>query len=190
MVRIYIPHQYTIENKNNQTISTKCQYQILISKKTAPKVKYFLIKINVFKTKSPAPITTCLPWSPVNRKNHPPKIPSAIKTPAVLYSTAWTKTNPLPKKIVVTKKTPRPPPKNEKKWKKVIETLDLIKKTEFKRGRPNKETLLKNPGTHSMPKKKSPPKALFKPPQKKTKKKESFRKNKKSHPKLCTIRPK
>ena len=74
-------------NKNNQTTSTKCQYQAADSK---PKwwllVKWFKT-IRIKEThKATVPINTWKPWNPVAMKKHEPKTESLIAKLASKYS--------------------------------------------------------------------------------------------------------
>lgn len=77
-------------NKNNQTTSTKCQYQA-----EASNPKWWLglktpncirIKVN---PRNNVPTSTWSPWNPVATKNVLPKEESEIVNVASTYSSSW-----------------------------------------------------------------------------------------------------
>lgn len=79
-----VPHQYTTENKNNQTTSTKCQYHAAASN---PKwwllVNWLLINRTQIYNKNKVPTITWNPWNPVAIKNVDPYTESEIPNDAI-----------------------------------------------------------------------------------------------------------
>ena len=89
------------ENKNNQTTSTKCQYQIANSN---PKWCLYTSSLLRVRTKhhvrNNVPIITCRPWKPVATKKVAPNTLSLIVNTQVLYSNNWNPVKIIPNKIV------------------------------------------------------------------------------------------
>jgi len=77
-------------NKNTQTTSTKCQYQIAASN---PLwwcfVKWWLKILEKQTIKNVVPTKTWNPWNPVAKKNVDPNVESAIVNGASKYSSTW-----------------------------------------------------------------------------------------------------
>lgn len=91
-------------NKNNQTTSTKCQYQAAASnpKWWVEDKRFLLIRINVT-NKNVVPIITWRPWNPVVTKKVVPKILSLMENWAWEYSHICNIVNRIPNKIVISK---------------------------------------------------------------------------------------
>ena len=89
------------EYKNNQTTSTKCQYQIDDSKPRWWSLEnwLFICRINVTNKKI-LPIITCKPWKPVATKKVLPYTESAIVKLASMYSIVCRAVKIKPSKIV------------------------------------------------------------------------------------------
>lgn len=65
--------------RNNQTTSTKCQYQAAASNpKWCSEVKWYWICRRRQTARKVEPIMTCRPWKPVATKNVEPYTPSAM----------------------------------------------------------------------------------------------------------------
>lgn len=100
----YAPHQYNIEYKNNQTTSTKCQYQAAHSN---PTIWLFEFNILVNRTRDTVrntePIITCNPWNPVVMKKTLPNEESDIQKGASTYSKPWSIVKIAPSMIVMIK---------------------------------------------------------------------------------------
>lgn len=79
ILNIKVPHQYTTENKNNQTTSTKCQYQAAASNpKWWDLEKWAFNDRTQITNKNKVPTITWNPWNPVAIKKAEPKIESLI----------------------------------------------------------------------------------------------------------------
>jgi len=90
-----------MEYKNNQTTSTKCQYQAAHSNP----IMWFCELINLLNrvretARKIDPMMTWRPWNPVAMKNVEPKDESAIANGASLYSNPWNKEKMTPRVIV------------------------------------------------------------------------------------------
>jgi len=112
-----------VKNKNNQTTSTKCQYQAAASKpkcwflvktqvdRMSVKGKSIVLKVGIVikcltkqNNKNNAPTVTWNPWNPVVTKNELPYTFSFhVKVIPYLYSTHWQNKNVTPNIIVTTK---------------------------------------------------------------------------------------
>ena len=89
-------------NKNNQTTSTKCQYQADASNpKWWLNVKWKLVNLNQLTNKKIVPIRTWRPWKPVATKKVDPNELSLKAKGQLIYSIAWTKVKNAPKNIVI-----------------------------------------------------------------------------------------
>jgi len=101
-IKSYAPHQYSIEYKNNQTTSTKCQYQAAHSNPTMwfEELTMFLNR-SIEISKKVEPISTWIPWKPVAIKNVEPKVESAIENGASIYSNPCNIENKIPNLIVI-----------------------------------------------------------------------------------------
>ncbi len=96
-----VPHQYSMEYRNNQTTSTKCQYQAAHSN---PMICCWEL-INFLNRKRDTkrkidPTITCIPWKPVAIKKVDPKAESAMQNGASLYSNPWNSVNTIPSRMV------------------------------------------------------------------------------------------
>lgn len=91
-------------NKNNQTTSTKCQYQALKSKQMKWLVEFWIemILLAVVARKID-PIRTWIPWKPVAKKNVDPYTESENVKLASKYSIPWHNVNRTPRIIVIIK---------------------------------------------------------------------------------------
>lgn len=100
----YEPHQYIKTKRNNQTTSTKCQYQAAASN---PKwwclVNWWFINLNKQTSKNVLPINTCAPWAPVVIKKVEPYTESEIVKGASKYSIACKAVNIKPSVTVKAK---------------------------------------------------------------------------------------
>ena len=96
------PHQYTTQNKNSHTTSTKCQYHAAASNpKWCCRVKCPLINRRRQTNKKIVPTCTWSPWKPVARKKVEPYTESEIWNGLSIYSSAW---NPVKKNARITVK--------------------------------------------------------------------------------------
>lgn len=76
--------------KNNQTKSTKCQYQAAASNPKWWNLEKWNIKWRIKQiNRNVVPINTWIPWNPVAIKNVDPYTESEIENGACLYSYAW-----------------------------------------------------------------------------------------------------
>ncbi len=88
-------------NRNNHTTSTKCQYQIAISRpKWCQEVKDELRARTRHTRRNKVPIKTCSPWKPVAIKNVDPKTLSLIVKEEIKYSITWRMVKYNPRTIV------------------------------------------------------------------------------------------
>ena len=91
-------HKY----RNNHTISTKCQYQDLVSNPMwCFVVKWFRFSRIKQISKNVVPINTCSPWKPVATKKVEPYMESAIVKGDSIYSKAWRVVKKIPRRIVI-----------------------------------------------------------------------------------------
>jgi len=101
-IKSYAPHQYSIEYRNNQTTSTKCQYQAAHSNPIMWFAVLFMFLNRIIEiSRKVDPISTWIPWNPVAIKNVEPKVESAMEKGASIYSKPCSIENTIPSVTVM-----------------------------------------------------------------------------------------